>query len=316
MSVNYVFPPDELKRRLPIGYVARALGLEVKDDRAICPMHDDHRPSLELKEGGAEGDWWVCSPCGTGGDVIRLVREVQHCSFGVALRRLTEMLEELPADRTWDGDDIGPRFVPDETWEKRLLECATRSVEHAHAGLTAYSYGLLTGDEPDDVKAAWDTYLIDQWEWCIDETARVLIPHRAPDGTLTGVKARRRGDPRRVAWGAFDHLYGSWREQGHEDVVLCEGESDCVWAAASGEAVDALALPAGARGARSDWKDWLARYQAVYLAFDADAAGERAQRSWKAALGNRAVPIRLSEGEDLRSCGTPLGDLLRRANRE
>ncbi len=64
-------------RDLPIEGVAERLGLHVVRHKALCPalcpFHDDHKPSLTFKK-----NKWKCWSCGEEGDTISLVKKVLH----------------------------------------------------------------------------------------------------------------------------------------------------------------------------------------------------------------------------------------------
>ena len=52
----------------------RVTGLGEKRGREVaflCPLHDDHNPSLRVNP---EKGVWYCDPCGVGGDVVRLAQ--------------------------------------------------------------------------------------------------------------------------------------------------------------------------------------------------------------------------------------------------
>ena len=52
---------------------------------ALCPLHDDHRPSLVLH---LERGLWYCHACGEGGDGVRLVERVRGTKFADAVREV------------------------------------------------------------------------------------------------------------------------------------------------------------------------------------------------------------------------------------
>ena len=74
---------------MPTIEVAQRLGLNpVQKGRkwiALCPLHNDHHPSLHLD---ADRDLWYCYPCVEGGDRIPLLRRVREISFSEAVREL------------------------------------------------------------------------------------------------------------------------------------------------------------------------------------------------------------------------------------
>lgn len=59
--------------------VAAKLGMEVKNHRTLCFMHDDHHPSLAFL--GADRKTWFCFVCNKGGNAIDLVKEKTGCNF-------------------------------------------------------------------------------------------------------------------------------------------------------------------------------------------------------------------------------------------
>jgi len=82
-------PVDEA-RRVSILSIARSLGLgkpvaKGSEWVVLCPLHNDHNPSLHLNE---RKGWWYCYVCGEGGDGIRLVERALGKSFADAVRWL------------------------------------------------------------------------------------------------------------------------------------------------------------------------------------------------------------------------------------
>lgn len=54
---------------------------------AVCPFHDDTRPSLQVNP---ERQSWKCWPCDVGGDVFSFIMQREHVDFPEALRILAE----------------------------------------------------------------------------------------------------------------------------------------------------------------------------------------------------------------------------------
>lgn len=79
--------PVEEARRASILDVARRLGCgdpegRGGEPRVLCPLHDDHDPSLRLD---TDRGLFFCDPCGEGGDVIDLAMVARGCSFSAAV---------------------------------------------------------------------------------------------------------------------------------------------------------------------------------------------------------------------------------------
>lgn len=63
---------------LPVEDVAQKLGIIVKNHKALCFIHDDHKPSLNFS---AEKNIYFCFVCGRGGGPIQLVMDYDRCTF-------------------------------------------------------------------------------------------------------------------------------------------------------------------------------------------------------------------------------------------
>ena len=78
---------DDIKRYYPIIDIAKRLGLEIdRNNKAICPFHNDTNPSLSFN---IKDNYYHCFSCGASGDNIKLVKEVLHCSFNEAVNFIT-----------------------------------------------------------------------------------------------------------------------------------------------------------------------------------------------------------------------------------
>ena len=75
-GVSYTKPIDEAKRLVTVPELAEKLsgapGVRRGQELAfVCPLHDDHDPSLRVEPGKGV---WFCDPCLRGGDVVELYR--------------------------------------------------------------------------------------------------------------------------------------------------------------------------------------------------------------------------------------------------
>jgi len=73
----------------PIEAVAERLGLEIYRHRALCPFHDDSRPSLTFN---TYTNRYRCFVCDAHGGVIDLVMHLRHCTFPEAIGYLKDPL--------------------------------------------------------------------------------------------------------------------------------------------------------------------------------------------------------------------------------
>lgn len=73
--------------------------------KALCPFHDDHKPSLELNP---ERQSYKCWVCGAGGDVFDFVKEIERVEFPEAVRMLAERAGVTLDAPSGAGSDQGP----------------------------------------------------------------------------------------------------------------------------------------------------------------------------------------------------------------
>lgn len=303
---------DTVRRRVSVPAAAAHLGLEGQGDHYLCPFHEDSRNPNLVALPPRDGDpvhRFFCNSCGAKGDSLDLIRRVLGLSYTDALRVAGGLIGDEPELRSRPEAQ-----VPTPDWDRRVDDCVTRALEprNLEAGLLAYAAGW-------EADSARSEFLARTLEWGLDEAARVVMPHRAHDGTLTAVKVRcHPPEPRFRAHGPLRHLYLSHLADptAAGAVVLCEGESDTAHAAYAvrDRSVDALGLPSGAQSFREEWLDLLRLYPTVFVAIDPDQAGQPAAARWVRELASgepmtrvHRLPIR--DGEDLRSCGVPVFEL-------
>lgn len=66
--------------------VLAALGMEIHHGKALCPFHDDRKPSMQIYHDG-----YHCFVCGAHGDAIDLVQGVEHCTRREAAQRVAHI---------------------------------------------------------------------------------------------------------------------------------------------------------------------------------------------------------------------------------
>lgn len=253
-----------------------------------CPWHEDNDPSFTVYVSRA-GYWRVgCWTCGVDMSLVELVCDEKALTPPEAQRWLLtgpEMPETI--SRASRGRLAG-------LWMARARAASLRpafDVLNQLAGARRYT-----------VPMSWATR-----HWRVGtEQDTAVIPHYGPADALVGVKLRRGPDwtPIAVPGSQFDPLYGAWRDQQHDRVVLCEGEGDC-WHASywlRTDDVDVLGLPSGAaQHTPAEWLEQLAGREVVMVP-DGDDAGRRwAERLRLLLPGSRVVPA--AEGKDVTSMG-------------
>lgn len=332
MSDVDLFGPDkdELRARLPITVVARYLADHgapgphiLADGTALCPFHHDRQESFYLWEGDDGIIRWWCQPCGFGGDIFDLIQRTLSCTFPMAIEEAQKILASLPPGY------VAPAAVPREQrpqaddWMNRVDVARSRAVEKD--GLLALRLGFVTNEDTQALAHQWDLYLRTSWGWGLDpDTNAILMPHWDAAGALTGCKVRSGTQKESLPGSKYIALYGAWLGRRYRDVLLTEGESDCVFAgfqaALEGIPLDVFALPSGAgRPPTQEQLDFLGRGGTVYLAFDPDRAGVAATRKWIDALvgyGHSDIRIcALPHLRDLRAARPTIAHLLAHAKK-
>jgi hypothetical protein len=305
---------DVLRAQLPLAYAASELGVPDIDQSGVgtCPFHPDSRPSFRLRRDDDGVERWYCFPCGFGGDVYDLIMRVESCDFPDAITRAEELYDLMPPGWTSSVkyDDSGPAATPEE-WQTKVLHARANAQAPENDGLLCVVTGMLPATADDLDRRAADRVMRDFWGWGVDDDGVVLIPHYAEDGRLTAVKKRSLSG---FKWGEggskYEELYGAWHAQQHRRLLLCEGESDAVWASLQSVGIDIKALPTGAQTFRDRFAEQAKAWDEVYLAFDADRAGIGATRMWIEVLGARARVCRLPRGKDLRDVRPDVRQLL------
>lgn len=321
-ELGFIPDKDEIKARLPLAFACSRLGIALNSEfRASCPFHSpDEEPSFYLWEGDDGRTRWHCQPCGIGGDVFDLISRLHHCSFPEAIERAAALLSDLPPDYSYVAPPAQRPFTSREEMEKRVNSARERAALPEQHGILAVRLGFADVSQP-ALCEKWDEFLRSYWGWGITELGEVLMPHWSVEGVLTGCKVRHPDGEKGSIVGSIysGQLYGAWLGRRHQDVLLTEGETDCVYAAwaAIDENIglDVYSLPAGAGDdVEEAWVKFIRNSRTIYIAFDPDTAGVKATWKWIAALqkaGHRNVRICcLPLNRDLRDAKPTIRHLL------
>lgn len=231
---------DQLKAT-PIEGVAERLGLRVERHKALCPFHDDSRPSLTFN---TYKNRYCCYVCGHRGGVLDLIQQTMGIGFLEAVRWLdgdwrlelrkpvVKEKKEYPPDLEWLKTLIQPRILNDEA--KRFL------FDERHIDPRVADWCSLSS-------IAWPCPC---WRYGkpFYDAPSLLIPYYDIDGRLMSVQSRYLGKedkPRfRFPRGSNCHIYGLQilrTLKQDEELWITEGCSDC-WAILSAQK-KAIAIP-------------------------------------------------------------------------
>lgn len=283
---------------LPIADILPALGIEAKQQgrewTALCPSpdHDDHKPSWSIRDepGHAKHGFHGCWSCGFKGGLVGLVMVRRACSMSEAVTFLGK-----------GAVDQAPEHV-------RLELEAVRSRAPAFAlpaGVMMERFGLWPEVVREYAVSRGVTGgQVDTWGLGYALTGklagRIVIPKRDVAGVLRGYTARtflpterkRYLEPLEVEGADGTCLFGEagWVDARSGAVVVTEGALNALaYARVCDHAVAALS---GTKLVTVHAALKLARFARVYVATDADRAGDCAAEEIISLLERRTECIR------------------------
>ena len=237
---------DRLKAT-PIEDVAERLGLRVERHKALCPFHDDSRPSLTFN---TYRNRYRCYVCDAHGGPIDLVCHMRNCGFREACNWLGGTSSIVTDDirrPSFPARNKRPEIKPDLDWLSTLVqprvlnEQARRFLfEERHLNPQVVAWCGLSS-------IAWPSPC---WRYGkpFYDAPSLLIPYYDIDGRLMSVQSRYLGKddkPRfRFPRGSNCHIYGLQILRylaPNEELWITEGCSDC-WAMLSA-GHKAIAIP-------------------------------------------------------------------------
>lgn len=138
---------------------------------ALCPWHDDSRPSLQVNP---ERQSWKCWVCNLGGDIFSFVMQREGVGFREALEMLAERagipLQAAPQPKASPGssDDKNTLYKALEWAAEQFHECLLRGSE----GEIARRYLAERGISPESVRTWRIGYAPDEWQWLVQRVAK------------------------------------------------------------------------------------------------------------------------------------------------
>lgn len=83
---------DSVKNNVNMPMVAAYYGIQVnKKGFALCPFHQDKRPSMRIYKGYADNDGFHCFSCGKCGSIIKFIMEFENLSYEEAVTHLAKI---------------------------------------------------------------------------------------------------------------------------------------------------------------------------------------------------------------------------------
>lgn len=304
---------DELKQQIPLLKYLQALDWRqarpIGSGRllGLCPLHNDHKPSLLVDP---QKNLFYCYGCRRGGDVIRFAELYHQVKFPQALTLLRQWLGLPPLLREateFYRVQLQRRSEAVDYLYQRGIR-SSELIEHMRIGyapggclrgwLTQLGYSRLALRDAGLVSAAgYDTYM-----------HRVVFPL---EGNLYGRSISTSAPPHRFLPGSKGGLYAWDQARQYPEVIVVEGLFDyaALWQAGFHNVTCSMGTNLNARQLRQLCDG----SRTVYLAFDTDqnGSGQQAAQSLAYQLTEHGVivhTVSLPEGDDPNSFFAQGGD--------
>ena len=201
------FGPDDSKQRIKaaidiVDLVGDYLQLrrEGRGYKAICPWHDDTRPSLQVNQERQSFKCWVCD---IGGDIFDFVMRQEGVEFREALRMLADragitLAARQPGSPNADAVDQKRTLYQAMAWaEKQYHACLIESPEAAPARAYLTDRGL----SEDTIGRFHLGFAPESWDWLLKRAGQT--PFNPQILERVGLVARRQNGP-----GYYDRFRG------------------------------------------------------------------------------------------------------------
>lgn len=176
------FAPHDAKERIRqaidiVDLVGKYLTLRRQGQSyvAICPWHDDSRPSLQINPARQS---WKCWVCDIGGDIFSFVMQFEKVDFREALQMLADRagveLAATPTAKTKPGspDDKATLFEATAWAEQQFHDCllSSASAEPARRYLAERGIGAAS------LERFRLGFSPDSWQWLVDRAQTAYSP--------------------------------------------------------------------------------------------------------------------------------------------
>lgn len=247
-----------------------------------CPLHTDNTPSLSAHR---EEGLWRCHSCGAAGDLNKLANIVGK-----------DLGEDFYLDRMIASTKVLPAVEQDFT------ELATRLYDRglSDRGNIAIRNFLnkrgIDNDARHHFRLGWDGF-------------RISFPYFTSEerkhGKVVAIKYRDQQGNKSYETGGRRAIYNVEEVRGAGEVIICEGESDTLLAWSRNRSGPRVCGIPGASVSIRTAEYWALDFlwaNKIYVALDADDAGDAGSDTLIRALGERAIRVRPdpdTDGHDL-----------------
>jgi DNA primase catalytic core len=288
-----------------------------RQNKALCPFHEEQTPSFSVN---AKGQYFHCFGCGAGGDAIRFIELSERMSFMEALSVLAGQagielpqldgaaLETLKTQRSIEDvltvtAHYYHRQLPSDAREY-LTQARRFTEEMIERFLIGWSDGglkeYLTGEcdfpldlclEAGVLKKTDDNAVRDYFH------KRIIFPN-VRRGRVVHMTSRCMdgNEPKYLHLpGKIEYLFNE-DDLRSEEVVLTEGVPDCLSAVQAGHKAVAML---GTSHFKESLRGRFDRCQRVYVCMDGDQSGHQAAVKVGRILADKAIIVNLPEGQDV-----------------
>jgi len=269
---------------------------------AICPAHEDTKPSLRVAYSGAGKVLLACRAGCTFNEVVMAAQgfnasdlfDVEDDMEGVTIA--TEEAEIEP-DLYTELDN----YVHEASNYPSLRPAYDYALKRF--GVSSETFNLWQlGHDNGTISSTYDNL----FGTVYSRSERLVVPFRSPSGEIRGLQSRaiNADDKTRAKWSGPSNPKsgGTWAKLAYFDagtgmdwIVITEGPGDAMTAAAAG-GVDAIGIRGAsmATAVAEELAGWL-QDRTVFLAGDGDAAGKKFNETLSRALALRNVPSSIME---------------------
>ena len=140
---------EKIKNKVSVTDIFKHFGVEISaDNRAVCPFHDDHDPSITIKDDKI----WTCWVCNDGGDVIKFVMMKLNLDFVAAVRWFENFLgyskNKVVSLKKKEDHDLNKKcsFYFDQIENKIIKELKSKDIHPKTIHLTYYELDSYAAD--------------------------------------------------------------------------------------------------------------------------------------------------------------------------
>ena len=252
----------------------------------LCPFHDDENPSFGFD---VTNGLWTCLACGESGNIFQFYMKLRGCDFRSAVEQIAESIGYRPTNSGTikKNQEIKPTTAVKS--DKPAPIVPEEYIQKAHEALLSNKEALAFLKE----KRGWTLDTIKRFQLGYAEH-RVIIPIRGEQGQAFNVRKyspTHRGEKfYNYAKGYGDARFFPVENLQHDEIVLFEGEPDCILACQMG--INGLTQTAGCSTWKPEWNP-LFKDKKVIICYDTDSPGMKGANTVADALAPVAKEVKI-----------------------